>query len=400
MLAALADGRSAIRGALTSLDARSTASALRRLGARVSPLRRGATVTVEGRSRWRSPGHPIQCGNSGTTARLLLGLLAGRGVAATLTGDRSLSRRPMRRVTEPLAAMGAAFPRGGDRLPLEIIGGPLRALEWRLPVASAQIKSALLLAGATGGVAVRLTEPGASRDHTERMLAALGFGLSRADGILALEPTGTFSTLELQVPGDPSSAAFLLAAGALGQGGGEVTVEGVGLNPTRTGYLPVLARMGVRVQVEPLGEDAGEPVGRITVGAGRLRAITVSAAEVPFLIDEVPILAVLAARAEGESRFEGLGELRVKESDRLSLLAVNLRAIGAEAEVAGDDLLVRGTDRPLAGRVVTHGDHRIAMAFAVLGDGVTVDDPAAAEVSFPAFPMALARLRAGEGATA
>lgn len=395
MLAALADGRSTILGALSSLDSRSTAGCLRRVGAGISPLRAGAAVTVTGRRRWHQPTAALDCGNSGTTARLLLGLLAGQRIDARLVGDRSLSSRPMRRVTEPLEAMGARFPAGTELLPITIRGGGLRALQWRLPVASAQVKSALLLAGVAGGVEVRLTEPGCSRDHTERMLTGFGFGIRRSGPLLEFTPSGVLRPFELAVPGDPSSAAFLLGAGALGQGGGPVVVEGVGLNPTRTGFLAVLARMGAPPVVEEQPAEGGEPVGRLTIQPAALRAATVTPEEVPSLIDEVPILAVLAARADGESRFQGLAELRVKESDRLALLAENLRAVGVEAEAQGDDLVVAGTDRPLAGRIRTNGDHRIAMAFAVLGDQIESDDPGCAEVSFPGFQGALARLRRG-----
>jgi 3-phosphoshikimate 1-carboxyvinyltransferase len=397
MLAALAAGESVIRGALTSLDARSTAGVLRRLGVAVSPLRQGAMITISGRRQWRQPVAALDCGNSGTTARLMLGLLAGQPVEARLSGDRSLRGRPMARVTDPLTAMGAGFPDGGSRLPLWVVGGRLRALEWTLPVASAQIKSALLLAGVTGGVAVRLREPGASRDHTERMLGRFGYRLNRVGGILSFEPSGEIRPFDLTIPGDPSSAAFLLAAGAMGQGG-EVAVDGVGLNPGRTGFLAVLDRMGARVRVDEAADAGGEPVGRLAVGPCALHATTISPDEVPSLIDEVPVLAILAARAEGESRFRGLAELRVKESDRLTLLAENLRTIGVEAEVVGEDLVVVGTDRRLAGRVRTAGDHRMAMAFALLGGGVEVDHPEAADVSFPGFHAMLAHLRGRRGA--
>jgi 3-phosphoshikimate 1-carboxyvinyltransferase len=296
----------------------------------------------------------------------------------------------MRRVTEPLALMGARFPGNPASLPLTIIGGSLAPLEWHSPVASAQVKGALLLAGVTAGVAVTVSEPTQSRDHTERMLAAFGFRITIDGTTIRFEPTGRVTPFEFTVPGDPSSAAFLAAAAILGRSGA-VRIAGIGLNPTRTGFLRVLARMGRPIAEEGVQESGGEPVGDLVVQAGPLRATTVLASEVPALIDEVPILACLAARAEGESRFEGLAELRVKESDRLALLAENLRALGVEASVSGDDLTVVGTDRPLAGRVRTDGDHRIAMAFAVLGAGqpVVIDDPGCADVSFPGFAAAV-----------
>lgn len=394
LLAALADGRSRIAGALTGLDSRSTARVLRQLGAGISPLRAGATVVVTGRGRLTPAAGVLHCGNSGTTARLLLGMLAGHPFAARLTGDRSLRRRPMRRVTEPLELMGVGFPDGAERLPLTAVGGRLRPITWRLPVASAQVKSALLLAGVTGAVPVTLSEPGPSRDHTERLLSSFGYSVTSTTDGLRFEPTGTVTPFELAVPGDPSSAAFLAAAAALGRRG-LVRIAAISRNPTRIGWLEVMHRMGVAVAIEPVADAGGEPTGDVIAGPGELAPVEVPAGEAPGLIDEIPILAVLAARARGESRFAGLAELRVKESDRLELMATNLRAVGVEAAVQGDDLVVVGTERPLRGRVTTAGDHRIAMAFAVLDrDGtIEVDDPECAAVSFPGFAAALAAVR-------
>ncbi len=394
MLASLAVGRSRLTGALTALDARSTASVLRLLGARISPLRTGAVVTIEGRGGFARPSGNLHCGNSGTTARLLLGLLAGHPIEARVTGDRSLRRRPMARVTDPLEAMGARITAREGRLPLTIQGGRLRPFHGQVAVASAQVKSALLLAGAAGRVAVTLEQPAPTRDHTERLLSSLGYTITTTQTGLHFEPTGEFRPLHLEIPGDPSSAAFLLAAALLGRRG-LVRIAAVGCNPSRTGFLGVLARMGAVIGLEPVGEAASEPVADFLTAPTPLRAVRVEPALVPAIIDELPILAVLAARAEGESRFAGLGELRVKESDRLALLATNLRAVGVEAEAQGDDLIVLGTDRPLGGRVATGGDHRIAMAFGVLGQGgaIEIDDPACAAVSFPGFWEALAAVR-------
>lgn len=299
----------------------------------------------------------------------------------------------MRRITEPLALMGAKFPGNPATLPITIIGGGLKSLEWHSPVASAQVKGALLLAGVTAGVPVTVSEPVRSRDHSERMLASFGYRIVVDRTQVRMEPTGRVVPFDLTVPGDPSSAAFLVGAALLGRQG-TVRIAGVGLNSTRTGFLRVLERMGARVTLEDLSEMAGEPIGTILATAGPLRAAAIDALEVPSLVDEVPMLACLAARAEGESHFAGLSELRVKESDRLALIAENLRAIGVSASVSGDDLTVVGTDRPLAGRVRTAGDHRIAMAFGVLGWGqaVVIDDPACADVSFPGFHSALAAI--------
>ena len=400
LLAALAQGSSRIRGALTSLDARSTARILRQLGARVSPLRDGAVVQVDGRGRLNRPDEILDCGNSGTTTRLTLGVLAGHDFAATLTGDRSLRRRPMRRVTTPLGAMGARFTEhNGDGLPLTIHGGPLTPLRYQLPVSSAQIKSALLLAGVTGNVEVSLREPnGRSRDHTERLLRAFGYDLTENDGWITAKPTGRIEPFAIDVPGDPSSAAFLVGVALLAESG-FLRISGVGLNPTRTGFLQVLARMGGQVRIENQRDEHGEPVGDLVVQPASLRGTEVTAEEIPGLIDEIPLLAVVASRAAGTTTFRQVGELRVKESDRLGLQAENLRAMGAPAEVQGDDLLVEGGEQPPAGSVRTAADHRLAMAFAVLGTvpgaRVEIDDLACAAVSFPGFPETLSRLSAG-----
>jgi 3-phosphoshikimate 1-carboxyvinyltransferase len=399
LLAALARGASYVGGALTSLDARSTARVLRRLGARVSPLRPGAVVRIDGRGRMRKPTERLDCGNSGTTARLILGILAGHPFPAVLTGDASLRRRPMRRVTVPLAAMGATFRElgSGDGLPLAVRGGSLRPLRYEMPVSSAQIKSSLILAALVGGVEVRLLEPhGRSRDHTERLLRAFGYRVEECDGWIEFAPTGTLEPFEMQVPGDPSSAAFLVGAAVLAEAG-ELRIAGVGLNPTRTGFLTVLARMGARVTPADGAIHFGEPVGDLVVRPAPLTATEVGAGEIPGLIDEIPMLAVLASRAAGHTVFRQVGELRVKESDRLGLVAANLRAVGARAEVQGDDLIVAGGTAPPRGRVRTAGDHRLAMAFAVLGTlpgaSVRVDDMACAAVSFPAFPATLRAIR-------
>lgn len=395
LLAALAPGRSRLRGALMSLDARSTAAVLRALGVPISPLRPGREVQVLGRRRFRRPHAALNCGNSGTTSRLGLGLLAAHPFSSVVTGDASLRRRPMRRVTEPLAHMGARFDaRHPDRLPLTVRGGGLKPLTWELPVSSAQIKGCLLFAGVAGACPVSLLEPsGRSRDHTERLLRAFGYSvIEDAHGWIHFEPTGALVPFDVEVPGDPSSAAFLVGAAILAESG-SLRVSGVGLNPTRTGFLRVLERMGARITVESTGERSGEPVGDLVVAPVPLRGTDVTAEEIPGLIDEIPLLAVLASRAEGITRFRDVGELRVKESDRLGLLSANLCAVGARAFVEQEALVVEGSDRSPVGRVTTEADHRIAMAFAVLGTvpgaRVRVDNMACAAVSFPGFQETL-----------
>ncbi|MEJ2218863.1 MAG: 3-phosphoshikimate 1-carboxyvinyltransferase [Gemmatimonadota bacterium] len=393
LFAALARGESRLRGLLDGADPASTAAALRALGVRMPELAAGEIrVRGVGLRGLRPPSGAIDCGNSGTTARLLLGVLAGQPMTATLTGDASLRRRPMRRVTEPLGRMGAVVEEldAPDRLPLRIRGGELQPLEYDSPRASAQVKSALLLAGLTGGVDVRVREPVLSRDHTERLLRTMGASVtSGMDGSMPfaeVRPTAELEPLDLDVPGDFSSAAYFIALGLLSRA--PLRIAHVGLNPTRTGLLAVLARMGARVQAEPV-EGAGEPTGDVVVTPAPLHAVNVEADEIPGLIDEVPVLAVLAARAEGVTRIRGAGELRVKESDRLAALAGNLRALGVDAHDEGDELIVAGTDAPLRGDVRCQGDHRIAMAFGVLaalqGNDVRIDDAAVVSISFPRF---------------
>jgi 3-phosphoshikimate 1-carboxyvinyltransferase len=390
MLASLARGASELEGLLTGDDVKTTARVLRQLGADISPVRGGVAVRVRA-ARLTAPVSRLDCGNSGTTARLLLGILAGQRFAATLTGDASLRRRPMRRVTEPLRAMGARIAEhGGDSLPLTIRGGRLRPLTYTTPVASAQIKSALLFAGLTGHVAVTIREPYRSRDHTERLFVHLGLGLHERDGAVVYEPSpgSGVPAFRVAVPGDASSAAFLVAAAVLAEGG-ELLVENVGVNPTRTGFLVVLERMGAHVERVNLRDEGGEPVADLLARPARLRGTEVTAGEVPTLVDEVPILAVLASRAEGETVFREVGELRVKESNRLELIAANLRAVGVAAEARGNDLRVCGTAAPPRGRVDTARDHRLAMAFAVLGTlpgaDVKLSERASVAISYPAF---------------
>ncbi len=396
MLAALARGKSQIAGLLTGADVKSSARVLRQLGAEISRIEESG-VRVSG-SRLLTPSSRLNCGNSGTTARLLLGILAGQRFAATLTGDASLRRRPMRRVTEPLRQMGARIQERGDGLPLTIHGGRLRGLVYTSPVASAQVKSALLLAALTGGVPVTIREPYRSRDHTERLFAHLGLGIREHDSVISYQPSAvSVPPFEMAVAGDTSSAAFLVAVAVLAEQG-ELLIENVGVNPTRTGYLVVLERMGARVERANLRDGGGEPVADLIARPAHLAATEVSAAEIPTLVDEVPVLAVLASRARGETVFREVGELRVKESNRLELVAANLRAVGVRAEARGNDLHVEGTERPPRGRVDTAADHRLAMAFAVLGTvpgaGVKLSEKRSVAISYPGFFKDLERIGA------
>lgn len=398
MLAALSNGRCSFTSPLAAGDTRATAAALRGLGVAVSPLSVKRAVTVAGRGLppFRAPKRTLDCRNSGTTARLLLGLLAAHPFAAQLTGDRSLRRRPMARVTEPLRKMGAAIEATeGERLPMVVRGGALAPLAWTSPVASAQVKTCLFFAGLVGGVPVSVTEPVLSRDHTERLLRLVGVRVDVAGTTIAVHPVETIPSFGGEIPGDISSAAYLIAAGVLAEAG-EVVVRNVGLNPTRCGFLRVLERMGAAADVADRWTSLGEPAGTLVAKPAALHGVMVEPDEIPSMVDEVPLLACLASRAEGRSVFRGVGELRVKESDRLALVAKNLVALGVTAHTEGDTLIVDGTDAPPRGRVTTASDHRLAMAFAVLktvpGAEVELDDARCVAISYPDFFRDYARV--------
>jgi 3-phosphoshikimate 1-carboxyvinyltransferase len=408
ILAALAEGESRLRGLLWGGDAGSTAGALRALGVDIPELPAdGGEIRIRGVGLrgLRTSSAPLDLGNSGTGTRLLTGVLAGSDLSAVLDGDASLRSRPMGRVTAPLSIMGAQFEHRADdgRLPMRVTGRhPLEAIDWPSPVASAQVKSAILLAGLTGRTFAMVTEPRRSRDHTERMLTGVGapvisHAVQGGWRVELRDPPASIAPLDFDVPGDISSAAFVVASAALGGTEGGVTVQGVGLNPTRTAFLTALERMGASVDVETTSaEHAPEPVGDVHVSRGRLSGITIGADEVPGLIDELPLLAALATRAEGTTRITGAEELRAKESDRIDAMVQNLRGLGAAVEELPDGLEVVGSERPLAGSVRSFHDHRIAMAFAVLGtvqgNEISVDTPAVADVSFPGFAELLRRM--------
>jgi len=399
--AALASGRSRIRNILQSADVRSTGGVLRALGAQVPQL--GDDVRVDGRglAGLAAPEEPLDCGNSGTTARLMSGVLSGCAFPSRLTGDASLSRRPMGRVARPLTTMGAQFTfDAGEHLPMVVTGGRLRSIDFESPTASAQVKSAILLAGLVGRVRVTVREPVRSRDHTERMLAALGIDVRSLGLEASLEPASQLAPFQLDVPADPSSAAFFAALAAAGgvRGGGPLELTDVALNPTRLGFFHVLRDMGADVAWEVHREECGEPVGSIAVSPLALRGVEVRGEQVPAMIDELPMLACLGALADGVTEIRGASELRVKESDRIAAVVQNLRVVGADADELPDGLRVRGGTKSLGGAVQTHGDHRLAMAFGVLGalsgNAITVDDPDCVSVSYPRFWSDLERVTA------
>ncbi len=395
ILGALAAGASRITGILESHDVHSTAGVLRALGVDVPELSHDFTLIGIGHSGFVPPTRELDCGNSGTTTRLMGGVVAALPLHATFVGDASLSRRPMRRIARPLTAMGARVDlaaHGG--LPMTIEGGALHDIVWQSEVASAQVKSAILLAALVSGVSATVTEPNKSRDHTERMLHARG-ALVRIDGnSVTLEPRSSIRALDTNVPGDPSSAAFFAGLAALADEG-ELRIEGVCVNETRIGFLTTLREMGVSVVEDGRRLSGGEWIADLVVTPGRLQAAHVVAAEVPAMIDELPLLACLAARARGETTITGADELRAKESDRITAVVGNLNTIGAEAYELPDGMRIVGSERPLRGRVTTHGDHRLAMAFGVLGaaagNDIRVDDPECASVSYPNFWLDLER---------
>jgi 3-phosphoshikimate 1-carboxyvinyltransferase len=408
ILSALAEGESRIRGLLPGGDPASTAGALRALGVELPPVAAwGDDVRVKGMGLrgLQPPPHPLDLENSGTGARLLMGVLAGQPLEVVVTGDESLRRRPMGRITDPLSRMGAGFQSLAEegRLPIRVSGGALNPFDYTLPVASAQVKSSLLLAGLVGGVTVSLREPGRSRDHTERMLGAAGVTLTsepHSDGwaVLLPEPVSRLDPLDLEVPGDFSSAAFFLLLGLMRKGGEPLVLEGIGLNGTRTTLLPVLQRMGGKVQVENArGEGQGEPLGELVVFPSELVGTEVGGGEIPGMIDEIPILAVGASQARGRTVITGARELRVKETDRIQALVKNFRALGVEVEELEDGLEIQGSDTPLEGRVQSFGDHRIAMAFGILGslpgNKIQIEEPGVVGVSFPGFWELLEELK-------
>lgn len=391
LLGGVAAGATTVDGFLRGEDCLATLACLRAMGVRVDDD--GSRLVIHG-GVLAEPDDVLDVGNSGTTIRLLSGILAGQPFHCVVTGDASIRRRPMDRIATPLRRMGARISgRSGGRLaPLSIDGGGLRGIAYETPVASAQIKSAVLLAGLFADGETEVREPSQSRDHTERMLGAFGVPVRRDGLAVCVNGPAALRGTALRVPGDLSSAAFLLVAAALVPGS-EVTVEDVGLNPTRTGVLDVLTQMGADVRVRGRRDEGGEPVGAVTVRASRLRGVTIGGALIPRAIDELPVIAVAACLAEGETVIRDAAELRIKEVDRIAALARELGRLGAAVEPRPDGLAITGVARLRGGRVASGGDHRIAMAMAVAGlcaDGpVTIDDPACIQTSFPEFEETL-----------
>jgi 3-phosphoshikimate 1-carboxyvinyltransferase len=400
LIAAMADGETAIAGYLDSADTRSTLTAIESLGAEVEGHSDGAIaplLRVHGVGLRGAQEAGIDVGNAGTLLRLLPGWLAGQEAGAwSVDGDESIRRRPVDRVAKPLGLMGARLSCRDERLPpLRIEAAPLHGISYELPVASAQVKSCLLFAGLLADGETRIAEPLPSRDHSERMLAAAGAEIERGDDVVAVRPAVRLEPGEIAVPADFSSAAFFVVA-ALLVAGSEVSLTGVGLNPTRTGLLSILARMGAEIEVEPEAERGGEPVGRVDVRPSPLRGVEVGGREVPLAIDELPLVALAACFAEGETTIRDAVELRRKESDRIATVSEGLRALGAEVETIDDGMRIEGAGGLRGGAIDSHGDHRLAMLGAIAGlasgDGVDVEGMEAVAVSYPAFEQDLSSL--------
>ncbi len=398
ILASLADGESRVRGILDSEDVRSTAGVLRALGVSIPTLSDDMRVKGVGLRALRAPRGTLDCGNSGTTTRLMAGVVAAHPFSVRFEGDASLSKRPMQRVAEPLTYMGAQFGfERGDGLPMTVRGADLRSIDWNTGTSSAQVKSAILLAGLVSAVEVRVTETRRSRDHTEQMLRAMGVDVESDRNQVCLRPARRLTPVEMDVPADPSSAAFLVALAALANDG-ELTLTKVCLNPTRTGFMDAMKRMGADIRTSVDARNAVDESGTVLVRPASLHGIRITEADVPSLIDELPLLACVAAGAGIDLEITGASELRVKESDRINAVVQNLRAVGARAEELADGLRVSGPRRDLAGTVDPRGDHRIAMAFGVLsaasGNRIVIENPECVAVSYPGFWEDLRRVAA------
>jgi 3-phosphoshikimate 1-carboxyvinyltransferase len=406
ILTALAEGTSTVSGYCRGEDCLNTMRALQSLGIRIDET--PDYLTVQGKGLWglREPNGPIDCGNSGTGIRLLSGLLAGQDFFTVLTGDESIRRRPMGRVVKPLREMGAVIAgrKGGELAPLAITGKRLHGIEYRSPVASAQIKSSLLLAALFAEGTTRVWEPRLSRDHTERMFQFFGIPLTRDGGDLIMQgrPAVGWAGRRVGVPGDFSAAAFFIV-GATVVAGSDITIRNVGINPTRTGLIDVMTRMGADIRILSQREEAGEPVADLRVKSAPLKGIEIGSELIPQTIDEFPILCVAASVAEGNTTISGAEELRVKESDRIATMSAELRAMGAQISEKPDGMVIQGQGRAgengrlsAAGKAQSHGDHRVAMSLAIggltAGASMTISDCDCVETSFPNFEATLSDL--------
>lgn len=390
MLGSIAEGRTAIKGFLDGEDCLRTIEIFKMLGVTIE--RNGTDVVIDspGMENWSTPQEELYAGNSGTTARLMLGILSGSSITSTLTGDASLSKRPMKRVTTPLQSMGASVTgeEGIDLLPLTIVGSKLKGIDYTMPVASAQVKSAILFAGlnAEGETVVR--ETAVSRDHTERMFKQFGAKLEQDGNTVTVQGGQTLVGTDVIVPGDISSAAFFMSAAAMIEGS-EVELNDVGLNPTRTGIIDVLRQMGAKVEIIEKHGETGEPYGVVKIAHSQLKGTEISGDMIPTLIDELPIIALMATQAEGKTIIKDAEELRVKETDRIAAVTLELTKLGAKVEATEDGMIIEGPTALSGGELKSYGDHRIGMMAAIaalISNGpIHIEDPSCIAISYPNF---------------
>ncbi len=390
MLGSIAEGTTHIEGFLDGEDCLRTIEIFRQLGVAIKRDGRSVTIESPGIINWKSPDSNLYAGNSGTTARLLLGILAGSTITSVMTGDESLSSRPMSRVIEPLRLMGAQImgEEDGNLLPLAITGAPLHPINYKMPVASAQVKSAIIFAGLASEGETSITEDTLSRDHTERMLVQFGANLKRQGNTVTIKGGSKLISTNVIVPGDISSAAFFMAAAAMTKDS-TVTFNDVGLNPTRTGILTVLRTMGADVEIANKKGGEGEPYGDVTVSYARLNGIEIGGEIIPSLIDELPIIALLATQAHGKTIIKDAAELRVKETDRIEAVTTELKKLGAQIEATPDGMIIHGPTELSGATLCSYGDHRLGMMAAIASlvttDSVQIEDPSCIAISYPGF---------------
>ena len=387
MLGSIAEGRTSVKGFLDGEDCLRTIDIFKQLGVTIERIGTDVVIDSPGMKNWNQPASDLYAGNSGTTARLMLGILSASEIDSVLTGDDSLSKRPMKRVTGPLELMGASI-KGGDLLPLSITGGKLQSIEYDMPVASAQVKSAILFAGLNAEGDTTVTETTLSRDHTERMLKQFGADIHQEGNSSTIRGGSVLKGTDVTVPGDISSAAFFMVAAALMEGGTCDFID-VGLNPTRTGIMEVLQQMGAKVEILEQIDEVGEPYGTIRVSHAHMHGIDISGDIIPTLIDELPIIALLATQAEGKTIIKDAAELRVKETDRIAAVTTELAKLGARIEATEDGMIIDGPTPLTGGTLKTYGDHRLGMMAAIaslVSEGpIHIEDPSCIAISYPNF---------------
>lgn len=390
MFGAIAEGKTTVSGFLLGEDCLSTIDCFKKLGVKIDIDGTNVTIESNGIDAWDEPNEVLYTGNSGTTTRLMMGILAGTKLHTVMTGDASIGKRPMRRVADPLRKMGAqiAGRENGQFTPLAIQGTQLQAMDYTMPVASAQVKSAILLAGLRANGTTIVREKEVSRDHTERMLRQFGATVDVTDGVVSFEGGQKLTATHVNVPGDISSAAFFLVAGAIAPKS-EIVLENVGINETRAGIIEVLQQMGANLEVKIDDEAAAEPTATLTIRTSHLQGTTIGGATIPTLIDEIPVLALLATQANGKTIIRDAEELKVKETDRITAVVDELKKLGANIEATDDGMVIEGPTRLHGGKLRTYGDHRIGMMAAVaalITDGaVEIDDAECIAVSYPTF---------------